>query len=244
MLFRSYFPLVSNQFTVTNLQGDMITGIHPASESFIIFQSRAIHAVTGDVPTQSFRVDVITQDIGCVAHATIKDVRGKICFLSPVGPRIMQGASIPAGLGTAVDNPLNSRIDPLFNTRGFDTEQTLRLKRAVALNDRRGERYLIFIPAESKTAGTRYTNSYSKTLVYDYTRDSWVVWSNLNMTGGVTSDNDDREILFVERRDTDPTGGVDVAQYVYRFNTTNTYFDYQDHDEPISMTYKIGRAHV
>jgi hypothetical protein len=113
-----YFPLVFNQFTVTNLQGDVITGIHPASESFLIFQNRAIHAVTGDVPNQSFRVDVITQDVGCVAHATIQDVRGKIFFLSPVGPRIMQGASIPAGLGTAADNQLNSRIDLQSARRG------------------------------------------------------------------------------------------------------------------------------
>lgn len=233
-----YFPLVFNQFTVTNLQGDMITGIAPASESFIVFQSRAIHAITGDVPTQSFRVDVITQDIGCVAHATIKDVRGKLCFLSPVGPRIMQGASIPAGLGTAQDNPLNSRIDPLFNVRGQDSDEVLRLKRAVALNDRRGERYLIFIPAESVQSGTRYSNSSSKTLVYDYTRDAWVIWSNLDMTGGVTTDNDDREILFIERRDSDPTGAVSVARYLYRFNTTSTQYDYQDHDEPISMVYK------
>lgn len=233
-----YFPLVSNQFTVTNLQGDMITGIHPASESFIIFQSRAIHAVTGDVPTQSFRVDVITQDIGCVAHATIKDVRGKICFMSPVGPRIMQGASIPAGLGTAVDNPLNSRIDPLFSVKGLGSDQILRLKRAVALNDRRGERYLIFVPAESETAGVRYTNNFSKTLVYDYTRDSWVVWSNLDMTGGVTTNNDDQEILFVERRDSDATASLTLQRYAYRFNSTGTYLDYQDHDEPISLTYK------
>lgn len=234
-----YFALVSNQFDVTNLQGDIITGIHPASESFIIFQSRAIHAVTGDVPNQTFRVDVITQDVGCAAHATIQDVRGTICFLSNVGPRVMVGASLPKGLGTAMDNPLNSRLDPLFSQRGLESEQVLQLKRAIGFNDRLGEKYFIFIPTETVESGGRYTNANSKTLVYDYTRDAWVIWTNLDMTGGVTSFDSDKEIYFVERRDSAAgPGTTSVQAYLYRFQNSGTFLDYQDHDEPVSVYYK------
>jgi len=234
-----YFPLVSNQFTVTNLQGDIITGIHPSAESFLIFQSRAIHAVTGDVPNQSFRVDVLTQDVGCAAHATIQDVRGTICFLSNVGPRVMTGAALPKGLGSDPTNQLNSRLDPLFFRRGLSSTESFSIKRAVGFNDRIGERYIVFLPTETTEGAERYTNSNSKTLVYDYTRDAWVIWSNLDMTGGITAEDSSREIYFVERRDSAAgSGSTSIQSYLYRFQNTGTFLDYQDHDNAIELIYK------
>lgn len=229
-----YFPFPDNQFIVNNLQGDLITGLHPSNENFLIFQSRSIHAVTGDVPTGNFRVDTITTDIGCIAHATIQDVRGTVCFLSPVGPRVMTGASIPQGLGSARDNPLNSRLDPLFSQRGVTQAETYRLKRAIGTNDRRGEKYLLFVPAESDNSGDRYTNTNSKVLVYDYTRDAWVTWTGLDFSGGIVSTNDDNDLYFIERRLVSSV----VENYLYRFLNTGSSFDYQDHDQPITATYK------
>lgn len=234
-----YFALVSNQFTVTNLQGDIITAIHPTSESFLIFQSRSIHAVTGDVPNQSFRVDVLTQDVGCAAHATIQDVRGTICFLSNVGPRVMTGASMPKGLGANEDNNLNSRIDALFFRPGLESIDTLVLKRAVGFNDRIGQRYIIFIPTETTEGSERYTNINSKTLSYDYTRDAWLIWSNIDMTGGVTSESSNQEIYFVERRDAAAgSGSTNIKSYLYRFQNTGSFLDYQDHNKAIELIYK------
>jgi hypothetical protein len=245
-----YFPLVANQFTVTNLQGDYITAIHPSNENFIIFQSRAIHSVTGDIPNQSFRVDILTQDIGCVAHASIQDIRGAICFLSSAGPRVMTGASIPKGLGVARDTELNSRIDPLFSQRGQPEEQKLRMKRAVSLNWRKREKYVLFVPAESSFSGERYTNANSVTLVYDYPLDAWVKWTGIDATAGITSADSDNEVYFIERRDSDPSGaGVTVSNYVYRFQNSGTFLDYQDHDEAIDSFYKspwefMGEANI
>lgn len=232
-----YFPLVSNQFTVNNIQGDYITAIHPSNDQFIIFQSRAIHAVTGDIPNQTFRVDIITQDVGCAAHASIQDVRGTICFLSNVGPRVMTGASIPKGLGIAKDSELNSRIDPLFNQRGQSFDQTYQLKRAVSLNDRKGERYLIFLPCESLTGSVRATNSNSIVLVYDYSRDAWLKWNNIDMTAGVVSVDSDNEIYYLERRDNNPAG-VTIVNYLYRFMNSGQFYDYQDHNQAISAYHK------
>ena len=229
-----YFPFPDNQFTVNNLQGDLITGLHPSNENFLIFQTRSIHAMTGDVPNGNFRVDTITTDIGCAAHATIQDVRGTVCFLSPVGPRVMTGASIPQGLGQSKDNALNSRLDPLFSQRGVTEAETYRLKRAIALNDRRGEKYLLFVPAEQEVGGDRYTNANSKVLVYDYTRDAWVTWSGLDFSAGLVSTNDDNDLYFIERR---VEAGV-VENYLYRFLNTGTSFDYQDHNSTITAIYK------
>ena len=230
-----YFPIPDNQFTVNNLQGDLITGLHPSNENFLIFQTRAIHAMTGDVPNANFRVDTITTDIGCAAHATIQDVRGSVCFLSPVGPRVMTGANIPQGLGEAKDNQLNSRIDPLFSQKGLTASATLRLKRAIAINDRRGEKFILFIPCENETTGGDvYVNENSQTLIYDYTRDAWVRWTGLNMAGGLITTSQDRDIYFIERRELNDA----VENYVYRFLNTGTYLDYQDHDQAIIATYK------
>jgi hypothetical protein len=151
----------------------------------------------------------------------------------------MTGATIPRGLGEAKDSELNSRIDPLFNSFGLTDEQTLRPKRAIGLNDRKREKYIVFIPAESELSGQRFSNENSVTIVYDYTRDAWVKWSKIDATGGMTLSEEDQEILFIERRDADPSGaGVDVQAYLYRFQNSGTYLDYQDHDKPIECFYK------
>ena len=229
-----YFPLVSNQFTVNNTQGDIITGIHPSSETFLIFQRRGIHAVTGDVPNQSFRVDTITQDVGCIAHSTIEDVRGKIFFLSEVGPRVMAGNSLPMGLGVAPGSQFNSRVDPIFNRRERTSSSVLRLKRAVGRNDTTGEKYIIFIPAESSSGGNSFSNSNSIALVYDYTRDSWVKWTNVDFTGGMTKIDDD--MLFVSRKETGVVGTI--AYYVGKIHNSDQFFDYQDHTGPVEFTWR------
>lgn len=229
-----YFPLVSNQFTVSNTQGDIITGIHPSSETFLIFQKKGIHAVTGDIPNQSFRVDTITQDIGCVAHATIEDVRGKIFFLSEVGPRVMAGNSLPVGLGQAAGSQFNSRVDPIFNKKERSETSILRSKRAVARNDTTGEKYIIFIPAESLSGSNKFSNTNSIALVYDYTRDSWVRWTNVDFTGGITKIDDD--MLFVSRSESSVVGTL--SYYVKKMHNSDQFFDYQDHVDPIEFNWR------
>jgi hypothetical protein len=229
-----YFPLVANQFTVSNTQGDIITGIHPSSETFLIFQRKGIHAVTGDIPNQSFRVDNITQDIGCVAHATIEDVRGKIFFLSEVGPRVMAGNSLPVGLGVAAGSQFNSRVDPIFNKKNRAESSILRTKRAIARNDTTGEKYIIFIPAESSSGSNNFTNINSIALVYDYTRDSWVKWTNVDFTGGITKIDDD--MIFVSRKESALVGTINY--YVSKMHNSDQFFDYQDHVDPIDFDWR------
>lgn len=233
-----YFPVPASQFRVGTIEGDQVTGIHPSSESFIIFQNRSIHAVTGDVPNLNFRVDVITQDIGCAAHASIQDLRGAIAFMSNVGPRVMIGASIPKGLGVSKGNELNSRIDPLFIQRGEASDKIYRLKRAIAINDRQNERYFIYIPAETVDTGQRFPNENSLVLCYDYTRDSWLKWSNINARSGMALYEPTNEIFFSEKRDSDSGVGINSKTYVYKFHNTGTSLDYEDNNQPIQVTYK------
>ena len=241
-----YFPTPDNQFRVNDLQGDKITGLSPSNEFFVVFQSRAIHSVSGDFANNSFRVDQVANDIGCAAHASIKDIRGTLFFMSLNGPRVISGGQVPQGLGAFDQNTLISRIDPRFDQRGeLNSEAIFQLKRAVGFHDRIGQRYICFVPCEALVGTDREANGNSISFVYEYPRDAWLEWDNLNMAGGVTDLSDD--IFFSERRYSDALLGV--YSYLYRFHTTNTYLDYADNVAAISAYWKspwdfLGEASI
>lgn len=226
-----YFPVPDSQFKVNDLTGDKITGISPSNETFIVFQSRAIHVVSGDVPNLNFRVDQIANDIGCAAHASIKDIRGVLFFMSLQGPRMLQGGQVAQGLGAFNGNGLISRIDPRFDQRTeTDAEKILKLKRSTAIHDRIGQMYLCFVPCESLVGPDREANANSTVFAYDYPRDAWFEWNNINAAGGFTDQGGN--IFFTERRYSAAT--VSVASCTYRFHNTNTYLDYADNVQAIS----------
>ena len=230
-----YFPIPDNQFLVNDLQGDRITGIGPSNEFFIVFQSRAIHVVSGDVPNLNFRVDQIANDIGCAAHASIKDIRGALFFLSFDGPRAIMGGQVPRGLGPFEQNAFVSRIDPRFVQVGeLNQERIFRFKRAVGMHDRVNQRYLCFLPCETVLGGLREANENSILFMYDYPRDAWLEWSNINAAGGITELGN--ELFFSERRYSEVS--LQVVSHLYRFHTSNTYLDYADHVSAISAYWK------
>jgi len=241
-----YFPTPDNQFVVNDLLGDRITGLSPSNEFFIVFQSRAIHSVSGELSTLSFRVDQVANDIGCAAHASIKDIRGALFFMSLNGPRVIKGGQVPQGLGPFDNNPFVSRIDPRFDQISeLDDEKIFQLKRSVGFHDRIGQRYLCFVPCESLVGVDREANANSIMFVYDYPRDSWLEWDNINAAGGITDLSDD--LFFSERRYSGTSLAVDSC--LYRFHTTNTYLDYADNVSPISCYWKsawdfLGEASI
>lgn len=242
-----YFPLPDNQFRVSNNIGDKITGIGQSNDSFIIFQGQAIYSVTGDVSEGAFRLDRLTADIGCASHASIVDIRGLLMFMSPQGPRYISGLSLPKALGAVEGNQLVSRIDPAFDQRGLPADQVFQQKRIIGLHDRQGEKYWLFIPCESTeiTTGEKYANSYSICFVYDYTRDAWLKYDNINAAGGIIEFDD--ELYFSERRNSTVLGAV--THVLYRQHNSGTYFDYNDNTEPVSTYWKspwefLGEASV
>lgn len=241
-----YFPTPDNQLIVNDLQGDRITGLAPSNEFFIVFQSRAIHVVSGELSELAFRVDQIANDIGCAAHASIKDIRGALFFMSLNGPRVIQGGQVPRGLGAFDNNPFVSRIDPRFDQTGeLDEEAIFQLKRSVGFHDRIGQRYLCFVPCESLVGADRLANANSIVFVYDYPRDAWLEWDNINAAGGITDLGN--ELLFSERRYSDVSLQIDSC--LYRFHTSNTYLDYADNVEAITCYWKsawdfLGEASI
>lgn len=240
-----YFPTPDNQQIVQNLEGDRITAIAPSNDVLVVFQRGAVHALSGDLPELNYRVDQITNDVGCIAHQTVRDIRGTIYFLSLLGPRQMTGASLPQALGAFGQNTLVSRIDPLFvPVVGAPADQVFRLSRAWALHDRSAQKYLVFLPKESVSGGIRYCNDQSTMIVYDYGRDAWIEWQQINAGAGIVFYQDN---VFVAER----ALGVGSTQrnIFYRRQSTGTGFDYNDHNQPISVFYRspwdfMGEASV
>lgn len=227
-----YFPAL-NQFDVNALTGDVITGLAPNNEVFAIFKNRSVHIVSGSIAENTFRVDQITSDIGCVAHHTIVEVRGILFFLSELGPRKIVGGQVPTALGPSSDNEMVSRIDPIFEQISLPADFQFSLKRATAANDRIKEKYVLFLPAESEEGGDVYANSNSAVYAYDYSRDAWLQWDNMNMAGGVvTLDN---ELYWIERRYSDFNSSVDSN--FYRRHNNEDAFDYQDNNVPVNFSY-------
>lgn len=228
-----YFP-VNNQTDVNTLAGDVISGLAPNNEVFAIFKKRSIFILSGNIAENTIRFDQITSDIGCVAHHTIHEVRGFLCFLSDLGPRKMIGGQIPVALGESTDNALISRIDPIFEQAYKTDEEKYVPLRAVAINDRLREKYMLFIPCESvDPSGDVYANSFSRVFSYDYSRDAWLEWTNINGAGGFTTVNE--ELYWVERGYS--TFATDIRKVMFRRHNLGTAFDYQDNFEAIDFSY-------
>lgn len=226
-----YFPTPDNQQIIQNLEGDRITAVSPSNDVLVVFQKGAIHALSGDLPELNFRVDQITNDVGCIAHQSVRDIRGAIFFLSPIGPRLMTGASLPQSLGRFESSSLVSRIDPLFfPNQTQDETETFRLARAWALHDRANQRYLLFLPKESVAGGVRYCNANSTMLVYDYARDAWLEWQDINAGAGMVVH--ENKVIFTERA---LAASVTLRSGSYRRQTTDSKFDYNDHNRPIEV---------
>lgn len=229
-----YFPSDSNQFDMNSPIGDRITGIAPNNEVFVVFKNKSVHVVSGDIASLSVRVDLVSTDVGCVAHQTIQEVKGTLFFLSDLGPRSIVGGQVPQAIGMSEGDPLTSRIDPLFDQTDLPLEQQFASRRAVAIHDRMKEKYLLFVPCESLFGGTqRFANSNSRVLAYDYTRDAWLKWTNLNMESGVTVFQD--ELYFMERRYSSFLASL--SHVLYRRHNNNDSYDYEDNTIPVDWNY-------
>jgi len=152
----------------------------------------------------------------------------------------MRGGEIPVPIGGNRLEPVFDGTDLteetkqiLFGTQDVGDDEVLRLKRAIAINDRVEELYVLFIPTETANASSdRYANTSSKVFVYDYARDAWIIWDSINAAGGITAS--DNELFFIERRNSTFTGSPSVDHVFYRRHTLSDSYAYQDNAEAIT----------
>lgn len=164
-----YFPSDSNQLLFDSVAGDVIVGHAPNNQVYAVFGDRSFQIVSGDIATGQVRIDLISADIGCLAHASIKEVNGSLCFLSNKGPRVTQGGQVPQPLGSSETNPSASRIDAIMEQAGMDSDEELRFKRTVAVNDRIGQKLIFFFTTNIHTnRSAKHTDAGSSCSAYRF----------------------------------------------------------------------------
>jgi hypothetical protein len=234
-----YFPNDSNEIIYGTAAGDPIRGIGANNEVFAIMGLNSFGVLSGDIRTNSLRLDIKSEDIGCVAHATIREINGEVAWLSSKGPRVSGGGQVPRPLGEAMDadgRPSSaSRIDPIFEQgTGRPPSEMFKLRRAIGVHDRKEDKYLLFIPATSTVAGDVNTNDSSRVFGYDYIRDAWLIWDNLDFMGGAMLTSQTEELYFTENRRSAFLGGP--RHITYRRHGLGDAWDYADNLQPVGGT--------
>lgn len=218
-----YFPQPDNQFDIETNSGKEVTGIRALDNSLYIFTDDAIAVVNGDLGTDSFVVDVVSDEgVGCKAHNTIQEIEGDIWFLSESGVYSISSKGL-------VEQ--SAKIGPTFKRgNNFDYSQ------ASSFHWIDERKYILLLPVElDDGVGNKYTSSsQTKILVYDRFWDSWAEWDNYDFTGGIENLGDE---LYIIDRAFDVSTAT-VKRLTKKIHSTGLTIDYADHDQPISFSYK------
>jgi hypothetical protein len=228
-----YFP---NDFTrtydVSTQKGDTIKGMIQDNEVFLVMKSESFVVGSGDVIGNNIRFDVRSLTDGCVSAKTIAPFNGAIGWLGPDGPRFSQNGNIPEPIGVSFDEygraTSASRIDAALSNEGAPEELRFQLDRAIGYNLEHHNQLMFFIPRESLDGTDRYSNSNSRVFVYDYKRDAWSIFTNVDFSGGIVSFEE--EIIWKNRRSSDLLG---VQSLIVRHQDDGTIYDYADANLPI-----------
>lgn len=230
-----YFPVDTNQDKVESSQGDVITGIAPNGPVLAIMKENSTHVGSGTFGDNNYRFEEKAAGIGCSSHASLTQVEGVLCWWSDGGPYRMSGGQLPQAIGMTKEG--ESRISPVTDQPGFANNPSLqplffRQKRIIGINWIAETKLLFYIPAESVNISDRYPNLNSRVYAYDYSRDAWLEWDNLNMIAGSVLYKD--EFYFKSRR-LDSTNTV--VSELQRMHNLNDSFDYQDNLTPVLFDY-------
>ena len=225
------FDLGVNSFLV---DGD-VTGAGSTKEHLAIFTKKTIDVVTGDLPTNQFRVDRVSSDFGCLSHFTIVALdEDRLIYMTKRGPyQLINGLPFPLGKHTSPSGEVSSPLEPYFSGKrqqdlhGYDGTYRPQFDTAVGVLWPKQQLYLLYIKETQN-----FASNVDTLFVYDYDRNIWVSkWTGINFERGATIFLDD---LWFE------SGGGAIR----RFNKTNTSFDYNDSGNAIDFTYSFAWEHL
>lgn len=94
----------NNTEPVNANDSDQITGIHSAAQVLMIFKRTQLYALVGTDPA-SWSIQLISGDVGCVAHRSVVTVEGITYWWSLKGPMAWDGEGLPKPIGTPVILP-------------------------------------------------------------------------------------------------------------------------------------------
>lgn len=214
------FPIDQSFITEARLGGGN-SGIKSLDNSLFIFKPRSIITCTGDLGTDTFQVDGMADDgVGCVAHATIKELEGRLWFLGKRGIYSVDRS------GPKKESEV---IEPKFDTLYVE-------KRATSHYWIEKDLYIIQLPSFEEDSGSSKYMDASNTfiMVYDLYRQAWYEWNTINMTGGMAEYKGDIYATGFAKDTSDSLS----KQYTYKILDTGTSDDYADHVTPVNFSYK------
>jgi hypothetical protein len=214
------FPVDQSFITEARLGGGN-SGIKSLDNTLFIFKPRSVITCTGDLGTDTFQVDGMADDgVGCVAHATIKELEGRLWFLGKRGIYSVDRS------GTVKQSEM---IEPKF-------DETYTEKRAVAHYWIEKDLYLVQFPLMIEdSSNDLYLDSVNSfIMVYDLYRQAWYEWNTINMSGGMAEYNGD---LYCQGFSKDTSDSLSKP-YSFKLLDTGTQDDYADHENAINFSYK------
>lgn len=144
----------SGQLQIENTSGENISSVVAATGKVVIFMPHSTHELYGTGP-MNYRVQMISDEIGCVNHQSVASIGGVIYFLSHDGLYQYGGGSAPR-------KDFSLAVQSLF-----DRINVNQIHKTCAGTD--GERYYISFATDN------YTEP-NITLEYDPKYDIWNVW--------------------------------------------------------------------
>lgn len=140
---------------------DVIRGIRAYQGNLIIAKERSFHILSGQVP-ETFSIQQITDQYGCLSHRTMVVFNSTLFFLDPKGVVQYNGA-----------NPeiISTRVEDVFARMNIRAARNV----ACAIHNRQYNQVEFYIPVDGATQN-------NMVVVYDYIVDAWTTYSGLNVS--------------------------------------------------------------
>lgn len=221
-----YFPSEDNAVIVESKEGNRITAMYPFRDVIYIFHDSSISLLSGDIgvlETPSVRSISQEAGVGCVANTSIQELNGQVVFLSSKGFYSLYN--------TVQVRKFSEIIDNLF----IDTSSLNRqLNRSISFIWEEKELFISIIPEltfEQSSGKYILNKDNSLLLAYDYSKDAWLRWDNIEFTGGAA--NFDNEVYFSK---------IDTSSNykLCKMSNDNVAEDYSDEGSAINFYYETN----
>lgn len=219
-------PLATSSFNIDS----EVRALGQSGASLGVFSDTKANIVTGDLASFNFRVEKLSENIGCTSHASIQEVEeGVIFFQTEKGPYMLVNGRQLAPVGRHPSGA--SLLEPYF-TANYATVNTLggaasfpRFANAIGAANGKWSQYVLNIPWTTESYLSSGTFGLPSTLVYDYKNQSWCpFWTGVEaeFARGVCFFNDE---LF----------GLSsgATQTLYKQITKKGALNYADHAYPV-----------
>lgn len=193
--------------------GEVCTGIMPQPQMILVWKEDSTYKVfsTG---INSYSVEIVDNNIGCIAPKSIVSLGVKAIFLSKFGVHSTDGFTVDF-------------IGRKFRREWTKLSSSL-ISNSCAAHIAKHSQYWVTVPYNNSDSDATENNT---TFVYDYENGAWYKWTNTPFTMYTKVNESD---IINRLGDTQYMSGTDGQTYTVR--EIGDYTDYRDDSSPIEST--------